>query len=98
MTKTIETARIKEALELQFTAIRTYAARLSSLDMDELESDLNELELAVGQLRGMMESLPHRHQPPSHAGAPPASPTTTRGERVAKGSETADGTQRPEGE
>lgn len=96
MSATIETRRVKEAFELQFTAIRTYASRLASEDMDELASDLNELEHAVSELRGMVESLPHRGaEQQKTAGAPPASPATSRPERVAKGSETATGTQRP---
>lgn len=94
MGATIETRRIKEALELQFTAIRTYASRLTSENMDELASDLDELEHAVEELRGMVQSLPHRSAEGKEAGIP-ASPATTRRERVAKGSETASGTQRP---
>lgn len=94
MGATIETRRIKEALELQFTAIRTYASRLNSGNMDELASDLDELEHAVSELRGMVTSLPHRPGEQKTAGIP-ASPATTRRERVAKGAETAAGSQRP---
>lgn len=90
----IETKRVKDALQLQFTAIRTQAARLSAEDLDELETDLVELERGVADLRGIVGSLPHLHRRPVPAGVPAASPATSHPEREAKGSETADGTQR----
>lgn len=94
MTTTIETQRVKEALGLQVTAIQQYASRLATYDIDQLEAGLVELERAVAELRGIMGGLPHRYAEPAASVSPPASPATTRPERLAKGSETADGTQR----
>jgi hypothetical protein len=90
----IETKRVKEALELQVAAIRTHAERLSTQDMDALESELVEVERAMADLRGMVTSLPHRNAARPSAGVSPASPATSRGERVAKGSAAADPSQR----
>lgn len=94
MSANIETRRVKEALELQVGAIRTHAERLSAQDMDTLESELVEVERAVADLRGMVASLPHRTAAQQPEGVPAASPATTRGERVAKGSAAADPSQR----
>jgi len=90
----IETKRLIEALELQITAIRTYASRLSAHDIDELEAGFVELERAVTQFREIIDSIPHAHRQSAPSPSPPASPATTRPERLAKGAETADGTQR----
>lgn len=94
MATTIETQRVKEALGLQVTAIQTFASRLATRDIDQLDADLVELERAVAELRGIMAGLPHRAAKANPAVSPPASPATTRPGRLAKGSETADGTQR----
>lgn len=95
MTTTIETQRVKEALGLQVTAIQKFASRLAIHDIDKLDTDLVELERAVAELRGIMGGLPHRPAAmPEAVVSSPASPATTRPERLAKGSETADGTQR----
>ena len=91
---TIETQRVKEALGLQVTAIQNFASRLATHDIDQLDTDLEELEQAVAELRGIVGGLPHRHAEPAANVSPPASPATTRTERLAKGSATADGTQR----
>lgn len=95
MTAKIETKRVKEALELQLAAVRTYAARLSAQEVEELESDIAELERAVADLKGIIESLPHGRREGGVAGASAASPATTRRAREAKGAETAAVTQRP---
>ncbi|SNB45341.1 hypothetical protein [Geobacter sp. DSM 9736] len=61
MTRNLETRRVKEAVELQVTAVKMFAARLSARDTAGLESDFAELERAVADLRGVVESLPHVH-------------------------------------
>lgn len=94
MATRFETQRVKEALELQITAIQRLACRLAAQDVDQLDGDLVELERSVADLRGLIEGLPHHHRVPEPRVSPPASPATNRPERLAKGSETADGTQR----
>lgn len=95
MATRFETQRVKEALALQITAIQKFASRLVAADVDQLDADLVELEHAVEELRGIMGGLPHHDAAPPEPGiSPPASPATTRPERLAKGAETADGTQR----
>lgn len=58
----IETARVNEALGLQFGVIRDVAARLSSDDLEQLEAVISEMEQELSKLKGMMAGLPHRHQ------------------------------------
>ena len=94
MSTSIETKRLQEALELQITAIRAYASRLSVQDIEELEAEFAELERAVSEFRGIIDSVPHAHRQPAPSPSPPASPATKRPERLAKGAETAAGTQR----
>ncbi|MBI1919808.1 MAG: hypothetical protein HYS23_01880 [Geobacter sp.] len=57
----IETARVNEALGLQFGVIRDAAARLSSEDLEQLESTIGEMEQEILKLKGLLEGLPHRH-------------------------------------
>lgn len=57
----IETARVNEALGLQFGVIRDIAARLSSDDLELLESAIGEMEQEISRLKGMLEGLPHQH-------------------------------------
>lgn len=57
----IETARVNEALGLQFGVIRDIATHLSSEDLEQLESVIGELEQEISKLKGMLEGLPHHH-------------------------------------
>ncbi len=56
----IETARVNEALGLQIGIIRDLARRLDPQELEQLETDLTELEKATRELKGLLESLPHR--------------------------------------
>lgn len=95
MSTTIETQRIKEALALQISAIKAYAGRLSGNDIDQLESDFQELQSSVAELGGMLESLPHRHPEPEHDATTPASPASMDPKFEIKDAGVANPTQRP---
>ena len=58
----LETSRVREMLKFQISAIRDYAARLDhDTEIEQLETDLVELESSVQDLKKMVEGLPHRH-------------------------------------
>lgn len=58
----IETARVNEVLGLQLGVVREFIGRLNSQDLEQLERDVAELEGAVRELRGLLDSLPHQHR------------------------------------
>ncbi len=57
----IETARVNEALGLQIGIIRDLAQKLDSGSLQELETDLDDLEKAVSGLREILAGLPFKH-------------------------------------
>lgn len=57
-----ETARINEVLGLQIGVIRDVALKLNGDDLEQLERDLATIERSIGEIRSMIESLPHSHQ------------------------------------
>lgn len=95
MTTTIETRRIKETLALQISAIRAYAERLSGDDIDQLQSNFLELQQSVTELGGIIESIPHHHQPREQDVAIQASPASMDQKFEIKDAEIANPTQRP---
>lgn len=58
----IETARVSEMLELQIGKIQDAARKLRGDVLEQLESDIRELENATKELRAMVEGLPHEHR------------------------------------
>jgi len=56
------TARINEMLGLQLGVIRDITLKLDDDNMEELESNLTEMEAAIKNIRSMLEGLPHQHQ------------------------------------
>ena len=58
----IETARVNEMLGLQIGVIQDAARKLQGANLEQLESDMSELEHAIKELRTMVEGLPHGHR------------------------------------
>jgi sRNA-binding protein len=58
----IETARVNETLGLQIGVIQDAARKLQGDDLEQLETDLVELENSIRGLRGILEGLPHHHR------------------------------------
>ncbi|GFO54973.1 hypothetical protein GMSM_19800 [Geomonas sp. Red276] len=60
----IETARVKETLDLSITQVRQAAERLNSeLELQELQTEVEELEKAVAALKGNIAGLPFKRKP-----------------------------------
>ncbi|HBG07786.1 MAG: hypothetical protein A2075_07285 [Geobacteraceae bacterium GWC2_58_44] len=58
----IETARVKEVIGFNITAIKDAATKLDvNSDLPELEANLSELERAVADLKTSLAGLPFQH-------------------------------------
>lgn len=58
----IETARVKEVLELNISAVQEAAERLNAAaELQELETEVADLEKAVAELRSSVAGLPFKH-------------------------------------
>ncbi len=55
-------ARINEMLGLQLGIIKNIALKLDGNDIEQLESNLAEMEVAMKDIKSMVEGLPHPHQ------------------------------------
>jgi hypothetical protein len=58
----IETARVNEMLGLQIGVVQDAARKLQGDNLEQLESDMRELENAIKELWGMMKGLPLEHR------------------------------------
>ena len=58
----IETARVNEAVGIQIGVVQEAARKLTAESaIEALEADISSLERTIADLRGVLESLPHRH-------------------------------------
>jgi hypothetical protein len=58
----IETARVKEVLELSILAVQAAAGKLNAAaELQELETEVADLEKAVAELRSSVAGLPFKH-------------------------------------
>jgi hypothetical protein len=55
----IETARVNETLGLQIGVIQDAARKLRGDDLEQLETDIVELENSIRGLRDILAGLPH---------------------------------------
>jgi hypothetical protein len=57
----IETARVKEVLELSISAVKDAAKRLdAATELQELEAEVADLEKAVAELKSNVSGLPFK--------------------------------------
>lgn len=58
----IETARVREVLGANIAAVKDAAEKLrADCELQELEADIDQLEKAVGRLKGSLAGLPFKH-------------------------------------
>lgn len=58
----METARINEMLMIKIGLIREYAMLLEPKDLEQLSSNLQQLETSVNELKDLLAGLPHRRR------------------------------------
>jgi polyhydroxyalkanoate synthesis regulator phasin len=59
----IETARFNDVIGLQIGTIQEAAQKLNrGRAVEELETEIAELERTIADLKGSLEGVPHKHQ------------------------------------